>query len=538
MIRPTLLFLITASSVLAAHLITDPLSEPFYYNDETRHVMTGVFIRDVLSDLPASLVDPNGYAIRYYAQYPALGLLTWPPLFYLIEGTVMAAFGTSFLVSRLVVGLFALLASWYAFRLVRRSHQPWIAALVVLLIGFSPVVYEHSRRVMLEIPTLALVLAAIYHFECYLTGLRPRDAVLTGLFAALAALMRFDAVVLLPFFLIRLVATQHLGFLLHRPVLIGLMFALLLTLPYYWLTWKFYSAGLTKTAVDGTADGGASRFTLGHVLYYPRTLPVQVGWFMTVAAVLGLLATLVQRNRPIGCYAALWLATFAFFTPMAELDSRHAIYWVPAVAVFAAEAILWFNRWQPRAVALAGGVLVIGTASDAITRPAWWLHGYDAAARYVAANADGQRPILMDGLLNGSFIYHLRQADPARRLWVLRGDKLFYSLFSDPNMACMEYVQTESDVLLLLHQYDPEFIIVEQPQLVYQVHAANLLRQTLQTHPNRFQLVFTTPIHSNHQNHFAGACLAVYRKRDRNPNPLQTVEIPVFGLGQNLKATK
>jgi hypothetical protein len=536
--RANLLFLLTASLVLMVHLATDPVSEPFFYNDETRHVMTGVFIRDALMDLPTSATDPAGYAVRYYGQYPALGLLTWPPLFYLLEGLAMVAFGTSFLVGRSVIGLFTLLAGWYAYRLVCRTHPTWTGLLVVLLIGFSPVVYEHSRRVMLELPTLALVLAAIFHFERYLSELRPRDAVQACLFAALAALMRYDAVVLLPFFLIRLVSTRNLGLLIRRPVVFGLMLALMLTLPYYWLTWNLYAAGLSKTALEGASTGGPAVLTLDHMLYYPRTLPVQVGWFMTAAAIAGAVVAFAQPNRPTGWAAALWMATYALFTPLAELDSRHVIYWVPAVALFSAEAIRWLVCRNTPVGVLAATLLVVGTAGDAITRPAWWLQGYETAARYVVDQTTGERPVLMDGLLNGSFIYHTRQADSARRLWILRGDKLLYSMFSDPNMACTEHVQTEADVLALLHNYDPELIIVEQPQLVYRIRAADLLRETLKTYPDRFRLEFTTPIHSNHHNHFAGARLEIYRKLDRNPNPVRTVELPVFGLGQTLQATR
>ena len=49
-----------------AQWFTYESSEPFFNNDETRHVMTGVFFRDLLVDRPVTkLVD---YTIRYYLQ--------------------------------------------------------------------------------------------------------------------------------------------------------------------------------------------------------------------------------------------------------------------------------------------------------------------------------------------------------------------------------------------------------------------------------------------------------------------------------------
>src|SRR5438067_2438447 len=71
--------------VVLAQVIAFVPSEPFYNNDETRHFMTGVYVRDLLRDLPAP-GELRAHADRYYVQYPALGLLVWPPAFYGIEG--------------------------------------------------------------------------------------------------------------------------------------------------------------------------------------------------------------------------------------------------------------------------------------------------------------------------------------------------------------------------------------------------------------------------------------------------------------------
>ncbi len=63
MIRSTVLHLIVlALALLAFHLVTGHASEPFFNNDETRHTMTGVFVRDALADFPGSFRDPKAYA--------------------------------------------------------------------------------------------------------------------------------------------------------------------------------------------------------------------------------------------------------------------------------------------------------------------------------------------------------------------------------------------------------------------------------------------------------------------------------------------
>ena len=187
--------------VLVVHLAVDAASEPFFNSDETRHIMMGVFFRDLFHDLPISHL--KDYSVRYYLQYPALSLLIWPPLFHVVEGVVMLLLGCSVWAAKLALGLFVALACGYLFLLVARTHDAWTATIAVLIFALCPLVFSYSRQVMLEMPTLACALAAMYYFLRYLDDSRRRDVFLAALAAAFSALCRFDAVYLLVFFAAR-----------------------------------------------------------------------------------------------------------------------------------------------------------------------------------------------------------------------------------------------------------------------------------------------------------------------------------------------
>src|SRR5438477_5938704 len=47
--------------------------------DEAFDATSGIFFADAIRDLP--LLHPVHYTYQYYAQYPALGFVHWPPLF-------------------------------------------------------------------------------------------------------------------------------------------------------------------------------------------------------------------------------------------------------------------------------------------------------------------------------------------------------------------------------------------------------------------------------------------------------------------------
>lgn len=518
-----------------AHIATYSPGEPFKNGDETRHVMTGVFVRDALADFPSSAAHPSAYAQSYYVQYPALGIIVWPPFFYLVEGLAMWLFGTHYFIARIVIYLFALMAGIYCYLFVARTHGRVVAGLTLLLTGFAPLIFDLSSYVLLEVPTLALVMATIFHFERYLEGQRSRDALLACILAALAALTRFDGVMLLPYVLIRLGFARQFQLLLRRPVILGVLVALSLTVPYYLFTWRVYGSGLQKAAMSGTGPQSTALFDAQNFVLYPSFIPEQAGWPATIAAAVGLVFALGRDRRRCGPLFALLAATYLTFVPMAEPESRHAIYWVPALAALAALGI----RWVKTHLGLYGAVpmlllVVGGTGWEGVRHAGAYVRGNKAAAEFVVAHARGDRPVMIEGVLNGGFIYYVRLADDHRRLGVIRGDKLLYAVLSDPHGRYDEFAKTDQEVLDLLHQYDPEFIVVEQPQLLFDLPAATRLRQVLQQHPDRFPLERTIPYESNHRL-FTGARLEIYRKRDRNPTPTGAAAVPVLGLGRTIR---
>ncbi|MFQ5788189.1 MAG: hypothetical protein ACE5H1_09440, partial [Thermodesulfobacteriota bacterium] len=111
--------------------------ELFYNNDETRHAFTGVFIHDLICDLP---LNPLQYTYEYYAQFPALGIIQWPPFFYFVESFFYFIFGISALSGRMTVLFFALLGIIFWYTLVLKMHNKNIAFFSsVLLLTCQPV---------------------------------------------------------------------------------------------------------------------------------------------------------------------------------------------------------------------------------------------------------------------------------------------------------------------------------------------------------------------------------------------------------------
>lgn len=531
---------LVAGGLALLHFCFSVLGEPFKNGDETRHVMTGVFARDAVADWPTSTADPRGYAVRYYVQYPALGIVIWPPFFYLAEGLTMRVLGTGYWVARLVVYLFAVLGGGYAYGLFRRTHGSPTALAALGVLGLAPLVFTYCGYVLLEVPTLALVMAAVFHLERYLGDERSGDAVLACLFAALAALTRFDGVVLLPFVLLRLGVARKFGLLLRRPVLVGLLMALLLTVPYYAFTWWVYGSGIHRAATAGTGYEATAWLDFRNFYLYPTYVSEQIGWVGAVSAGVGLVHSLWRDRKRSAVYVCLLGATYLTFVPLAEPEARHAIYWVPALSVMAVRGVLAMAGCAPHLKVPACVVLIgaVGWASiGPLGKTGWtgqFILGTGEAADQVVAKASGGRPVLYDGQLNGAFIYAIRRRDPERRMTVLRADKLLYSVFSDPRGGYEEYAKTDEQVVEVLHRHDPEFIVVEEPQVFIRTPAGDRLRRVLREHPADYSLDVAVPLRTNYEN-FAATRLLIYRKLRPNPARVPVSALPVMAIGQALE---
>jgi 4-amino-4-deoxy-L-arabinose transferase-like glycosyltransferase len=523
------------SLLVAAHIALYRPTEPFYNNDETRNLMTGVFFHDALHDLPA---HPRDYAVAYYLQYPALGLLSWPPFFHAVLGLFMWPFGTSLLVGKVVIGLFAIVALLAFDSLVVRTHGAAQATSATLILGLSPLFFELSSYVMLEVPTLACALVAIRLFVRYLDLSRSRDLYLASACASLAALTRFDGFYLVPIFLILAWAWDRMDLLLRREMIPATLLALALVVPFYALCISQVGNAHGKAILEGTYPGASRPFAPHNFIAYPAMLPGLIGWFALIPAVLGLGACLRAPERQASWpYLAMLISTYAMIVAVSEIIPRHAIYWMPAVALFAARglALVAGRMGSPRLLAPMSALVVAGTFWTTSLTPTGYVRGYEAAARYVLGHATRSKICLFDGALDGDFIYQVRRLDPGRRFWVLRGDKLFYSTLSDRRTDYREVARDEADLLARLARYDPEFIVVENPQVGERIRMAGVLRAALREYTERFRIVTSIPIESNLAS-FRGVRLEIYRNTVPNEHPERNLEIDLQMLGHPIRA--
>jgi len=531
--RPGLALPAILALALAVHLFWKQPTEPYFSGDETRHVMTGVFVRDAIQD--GGYRSPRTYAERHYAQYPCLGLLVWPQGFHAVEGVAMLVFGPGLETGRGLVLAYLLVALVYFHSLVRRTHGPTTAAVAATLLFLSREVFVNSRAVMLEVPTLASALAAIVHFERYLAEARRRDLLAFSVGVVAAGLHRYDAIFLAPLFLLRLVMEGRLRLLASRRVLIATAGILVALAPFYWLAYETIGQQHALAAGSGS-NPDVVRHGWDRLTYYPLSLDFQLGIVGTLAGAMGLALSFRNGQRTKSrTYWALAIVVYTCFAALSEQETRHTIYWLPAWCVWTAEAALEpLRRFGRKWWTLAVAAFVVGSVGCwTLRQPVPWVRGYADAAEYVLANTDGPGIVLFDGHFDGTFIHSTRVRDADRRIWIARGDKLLYAVRSDPGAGYVEWTKSEREIADLLTRLAPEFLIVEEPPLKHVLPAQVALRRVLTERVDLVERVAEIPIRNNNIEWMDGARLAIYRMRNRPSGP-RTLNIPMLWGGRDL----
>ena len=511
--RRRVFLLMLMSFPVAFHLLMGAAAEPVFNGDANRHVMTSVFFHDFLIDLPVR--DPQGYAERYYEQYPALGLLIWPPLFHAVAGVAMLVAGLSAWVPRSIVFFSAAMSVWLIHRVAKRRGFGDEGLAAGILFSLLPLAFTYSRYVMLEMPTLCLCLWSVERFDCWLQANRPRALYCAAFAASMAVLTRFDGAVLLPTLLLMTVFSGRIKQLFSWHIAFAVGMAGMLVGPVYLLIWKEMGKLHLRQATE-SVSGTASQFMAPDAwLFYPSCLPEQCGWLVVALALIGVLFCFQARFRAISAvFASLWLGTYLLFTPLAELSSRHAIYWLPSMGWFAIVGLVsvvdqvtaWFaqksesesesesRNWLGKATVVASCLLATGGTLFAI--PVWYVKGYDKAAEVAFSMTEPGETVFLDAWWEGNFIYQLRRLDEDRNRSVVRGNRLLYDFTNVPSVDMQVHVENEREMLQAIADVHPACVVFEGPQPFGDIPMAKRLRDLVMRHPDVFPKVKQVPVES------------------------------------------
>jgi 4-amino-4-deoxy-L-arabinose transferase-like glycosyltransferase len=442
-------------------LVTSPTQSNFWWSDAPRHALNGAFIRDAAMAFPWR--HPMDWAVDYYLHYPALTILFYPPLFYLIEAVMFTLFGVSHFVAQATVTLFVLPLLWATYALSRRLLPRWSAAGASLLLVGAPEMAFWGRQVMLDIPAFAALAASAVFFLRYWTTRRHVDILLAAVLLVAAMWIKQTTAFIVPVFVLMAVASDGRRVLRDRGLRWAALVGVAGVVPLVLLTWRFGVANVESVA---GRPGDLPLTSVEAWLFYGRLIPHDLGIVAAALSGIGLVLLIVARkgreDRAMTVFLLAWLAaSYVFFSAIGVRQPRHGLMILMPLAIAAVYAL---HRILPSRIApVAALVLGAGTfGASVVSYPPPHVDGYAAVADFVAAHAPENAVVMFHGGRDGNFVFALRARSPRRDIVVLRTDKILLRVVAGERERGVQQVAlTEPEIAALVRNLGVNFIVVQ-----------------------------------------------------------------------------
>ena len=506
-----------------------PHGGAFYWSDSPRHALNGVFVMDLIKAMP--LDDPTGYAYRYYAQYPALTILFYPPLFYAISAPFYAVLGVSHETALLVVALHYLALGLGCWRLARYWLPAAPSLAFATLVLWLPEVAFWGRQVMLEVPAFAFLVWSAVAVVAYLRGGPPRWLYLGAALLVLGMYTKISVAYMGLVYAALIAQRDGWAVLRNRHHWRVAALAFLGLFPLAVLTLKFGQANMQS--VTGVADAVASRTSWQGWVWYLQQIPSQAGWPLTV---LGLAGAIMAAWRRMPGLSFWWLGFgvgYLFFSSIDLKEARHSVFLLPSVVFFAVLLLHTLvlprlGHWAVPALML----LVFATAGLTVwTRPVFYVQGYSQAAAEVARLAPRGSTVMFSGYRDGSFVFNMRALKSRRDLHVMRADKLLLGVAVRRELGVEQKGHTEADIAEAINANGVHYVVM-QPGFWIDLEAMRRFERVMSS--EQFEEVARIATPANHKAHETE--LVIYRNKGAVSPRRQVTDIELKIINRRISA--
>jgi len=481
----------------------------FVSGDASYHGMDGVFVLDFVRDHPGfnNIYD---YVQQYYVKYPAIKIGYYPPFFAAVEAVFYAIFGISVFSARLTVLFFAIVAMIYLFKLIRLIYNEKIAFYSCLLFITTPYTVEWAKRVMLEMPTLAMIIVAIYCFYNYIELNKPKYKYCFILSTIASLYTKQTAVFIIPLFFLYILFTKKVKRLLDKDILLVGTALLLLVLPLAIITLKFGGTNIQQSI--GTVEGKLPRSFLNDIWIYPKFLTNIFTYPVIILSAISVLFLKKDFYKSILFFA--WLISFyLLFTYINAKVIRYAYFWLPPFFLLAGlslDTMSWRIKKVPLGIILFVFVFCY-QFNLAFSHNKPLFSGHEKAAEYILRQPTNKVFYQGSGIGHGNFIFQIRRLDKKRRMVVYRGSKILASFAIFTRRSLVEHVKNKEDIQLLFDDFGLEYFVIEEPFDVRRyghIKAFKLLQEVLQS--EEYSLIKTVQL-KKERSGAIGESISIYK---------------------------
>jgi dolichyl-phosphate-mannose-protein mannosyltransferase len=455
----TLVGLLGASLIAVAFGATGIGDEAYVslQGDMPRYLMNGVYFHDLAIDRPfGSVSELVEYTQLYYARYPALSLGHHPPLLSVLEAPAFRMFGISITSARVVILICFVAAAAFLYLLVADICGPLAGVLAAAFFATSPSVVIAARSVLSEAPALALVIASAYCLHRFCATVRRGLLVSFVVLSTLSLYAKQVAILVFPAFVG--IALMSLGVkrLIKRDILLAFLAIVVLTLPLVAMT---YALSQTNVMWVVRSAGNAARQPNRILSLAAEGQFVRPVLLLSLAGAGMALWRIDKQLLPFLIWVASVLLGLLMFG--AVDPPRYSVYWVPALCALAAAVTTgWRNRLVSATVLIGALLALSDQALAGMRQDVARAEGYEAAAEFVLQSNPGPTVLFSGDVDSGFFAFFIRKHDSARRLIVLRSDKILTTSFLG-QASVEDRIKRPDEIYAMLQTFGVKLIVIE-----------------------------------------------------------------------------
>lgn len=526
--RDAIVFLLILLVTLSLQRLSGAHSAAFGgHPDEASHYVTAVMVRDyVARGLPG---NPVTFAKDFYLHYPRVAFGLWPPLFHLLSGMWMLAFGTNRTSIMFLLVAFTTAWAFIFYKISRPALGTTGAAVAAILLVLLPSTQESTSQVMLDLPVAVIMLLAMAAYARYLESDRAADALVFGVCAAMALLVKYNALAL---------------------ALVPPLCVILTGRHYLWRSKNFWLPAAVVLVIDGpwylmmrhlgiyAANLGSHTPTLLRAIIGNLTNTVLIaGPVVFVFAVAGsvLVRSDVRRGLDDGSRklsslyvvsVAMVLSLFIFHTVIYRSYLRYFLPAAPALLILSRPALDYLHSFFRKRTALTAATLclVVGvhlatTFGVSLKQTSAYVKAADTVissglahngAVLVSADAEGE------GMLTAEFVMRDRRPDH----YVVRASKVLATQDAMGDNYELKY-HTPEQIMTVLDSIPVAIVVTQQCPKGKCGEHENLLKQAATLYPDRWRLSSVIPSE-------AAAPILVYQIIGNEDKAVQALQVDML----------
>ena len=475
-----------------------PTGGAFSWPDSPRHALNGAFVLDLIKTAP--LNDPLGYAQNYYAQYPALTIGFYPPLFSFQLAMFYAVLGVSQQTAVIALFVSYCLLVWGTFFLARLWLSDALAFGIAVLFAFLPEVSYWGRQVMLEIPAYAFLVWSVYFFVRHIREERIGFLYLSVFLLILAMYTKLSVAFVAVPYLISLLHARGASLFRNRHSYVIAALSIVGIAPLVFLTLKLGQANIQSAA--GIADSSVSRLSLAGWTWYAEKLPSQLGWPAFVAVVVAIAIAMAKREwrdqlrRDHFLWISWFVVGYIFFASIDLKETRHSLFLLLPLVMILGLACSQLSRQRAWLGEMIIAVIALATLFTTVTaRHVHFVDGYRDVVRFVSEVAPPNSNVLFSGYRDGSFIFEMRADADRPDMSVIRADKLLLRIAVRRGLGVEQKNYTEAEIAALIDKLGVRYVVA-QPDFWTDLEQMRRLQNVL--HGPQFAEVKRFPIIANY----------------------------------------